>query len=74
MIDTLYRGNIYLGEEHYAWVKDGKVCLAKDGDNAYIQYFESREELMGFVAHLIANADLAWPAAQDTHTNRPQAS
>ena len=62
MGQDLYQGSIYLGEEHYAWVDDGKVLLAKDDSNAYVQVFENREELMLFVEHLLANANIAWPA------------
>jgi hypothetical protein len=62
MTPNPYQGSIYLGEEHYAWAKNGKVFLAKDNSSAYVQVFESREELMSFVEHLLANANIAWPA------------
>ena len=69
-----YQGAIYLGEEHYAWVKDGKVFMGKDSDKAYVQVFDTRQDLMSFVDHLFANARTAWPEFTGTNYHKEVAS
>jgi hypothetical protein len=65
-----YQGAIYLGEEHYAWAKDGKVFMGKDSDDAYVQAFDTQQQLMSFVNHLFANAEIAWPGNATNHFGR----
>ena len=50
-----------------AWAQDGKVMLANDQDESYLQEFASRADLDAFIVELLRAADEAWP---DTHAGR----
>ena len=53
--------------KHGAWAQDGKVMLANDQDEPYVQEFTSRGDLDAFIVELLHAADEAWP---DTHRGR----
>jgi len=53
--------------KHGAWAQDGKVMLANDQDETYVQEFASRADLDAFIVELLRAADEAWP---DTHAGR----
>jgi hypothetical protein len=53
--------------KHRAWSQDGKVMLANDQDESYVQEFVSRANLDAFIVDLLRAADEAWP---DTHPGR----
>jgi len=50
------------GCKHEAWARDGKVMLANDQDESYVQEFTSRADLDAFIVELLRAADEAWPA------------
>jgi len=53
--------------KHEAWAQDGKVMLANDQDESYVQEFASRADLDAFIVELLRAADEAW---RDTHDGR----